>query len=147
VGVPGDIWIRDSLVIPASEVRWRFSRASGPGGQGVNTTDSRVELVYDLGATTALPPHLKRRALEQLAPRLAGGVLAIVASAERSQLRNRQEAEHRLRELLLAAIATPPAPRRRTGPTRGSAERRLAEKKRRGEVKRVRRGQGRGHED
>ena len=138
--MPGDLRIRGGLVIPAREITWRFSRASGPGGQGVNTTDSRAELVFDLGATSALPAHLKQRALDRLAGRLVGGTLTIVAAAERSQLQNRRVAEERLRELLAAAIAAPPAPRRPTRPTRASVERRLADKRRRGEAKRLRRG-------
>jgi ribosome-associated protein len=136
--MPGDVPVRGSVVIPASEITWRFSRASGPGGQGVNTTDSRVELVFDLAHTTALPEQLRARALGRLAPRLADGVLTIVAAEQRSQLQNRLAAERRLVELLAAAIAPPSPPRRPTRPTRGSVERRLQGKRRRAETKRGR---------
>jgi ribosome-associated protein len=137
--MPGDIPVRGSVVIPAAEVSWRFSRASGPGGQGVNTTDSRVELVFDLAHSRALPEHLRDRALARLAPRLANGVLTIVVDSERSQLQNRSEAERRLARVLSDAIAPPPPPRRRTRPTRSSVERRLRAKRRRSDTKRMRR--------
>lgn len=137
--MPADVPLYGSWVIPAGELTWRFSRSSGPGGQGVNTTDSRVELVFDVAHTQALPDHLRRRALERLSPRLVDGVLTVSASAQRSQLQNRQQAERRLREIISAAIAPPPKPRRRTKPSRGSIERRLAQKHRRGDTKRMRR--------
>jgi ribosome-associated protein len=137
--MPGDIPVRGSLVIPASEVSWRFSRASGPGGQGVNTTDSRVELVFDLARSRALPGPLRDRAQARLAPRLVNGVLSIVADSERRQLQNRAEAERRLARILSEAIAPPPPPRQRTRPTRASVERRLRAKRRRGDTKRMRR--------
>ena len=128
-----------SVVIPERELKWRFSRSSGPGGQSVNTADSRVELIFDLGTTTALGPVLRDRAMQRLAGRLVDGVLTIAASEERSQLRNREAAMRRLADLLAEAIA-PPAPHRRpTRATRGSVERRLAEKKHRGRIKRLRR--------
>lgn len=131
--------VRGSIVIPESEIGWRFSRSSGPGGQGVNTADSRVELVFDLAQTTALSPALRARALERLAGRLTDGVLTVSASEHRSQLRNREAAEQRLGEILARAIAPPPRPRRPTRATRASVERRIAGKKRRSEVKRLRR--------
>ena len=89
-GVPGPLTIKGSVVIPEAELSWRFSRSSGPGGQGVNTTDSRVELSYDVERSVALPPALRARALERLAGRLVDGVLTIAASEYRSQLRNRK---------------------------------------------------------
>ncbi|MFC6237353.1 alternative ribosome rescue aminoacyl-tRNA hydrolase ArfB [Longivirga aurantiaca] len=137
--MPGDLQIRGSVVIPEAELSWRFSRSSGPGGQGVNTTDSRVELLWDVAATSALGPALKERALERLADRLVDGVVSVTASEQRSQYQNRLAAERRLVELVTAAIAPPPRPRRATKPTRGSVDRRIAEKKRRGETKRLRR--------
>ena len=137
--MPGPLPVRGSVVIPEAELRWRFSRSSGPGGQGVNTTDSRVELSFDLAATTALGSTLKARALDRLAPRLVDGVLTVAASEHRSQLRNREAAEARLASALAQAIAPPPRPRRPTKATKGSVERRIAGKKRRSETKRLRR--------
>jgi len=127
------------LVIPAAELGWRFSRASGPGGQGVNTTDSRVELVYDLAASDALPTALRERALRRLASRLTPAGLVVVAAEHRSQWQNRQAAQKRLAELLQAAMAPPPPPRRPTKPSRGSVERRLKAKRQRGSLKSRRR--------
>ncbi|RYU10988.1 alternative ribosome rescue aminoacyl-tRNA hydrolase ArfB [Nocardioides iriomotensis] len=126
------------VVVPDDELRWRFSRSSGPGGQSVNTTDSRVELSYDV-AGGSLPRHLRERALDRLAERLVDGVLTVAASEYRSQHRNREAARARLADLLTEATAPPPPPRRATKPTRGSRERRLAGKKRRGETKALRR--------
>ena len=137
-GMAGSIQVR-GRTIPAGELSWRFSRSSGPGGQSVNTSDSRVELSYDLAASDALGPALRERALRALAGRLADGVLTIVASEFRSQLRNREAAQQRLVALLTAATAPPPATRRPTRPTRGSQERRLASKQRRAQIKRLRR--------
>ena len=117
---------------------WRFSRSSGPGGQHVNTTDSQVELRFDLGKTEALPPVWKQRALERLAGRLVGGVLAVRASEHRSQWRNREAAMTRLAALLAEATAPPAKARRPTKIPRGINERRLREKKRRGDTKRGR---------
>jgi ribosome-associated protein len=128
-----------SVVIPRHELTWRFSRSSGPGGQGVNTTDSRVEVSYDVATSSALTPFLRARALQRLEPRLVDGVLTVTASEHRSQLRNREAALARLVELLRAAVAPPTAPRRPTRPTRGAVERRLADKRRRSDVKKQRR--------
>ena len=125
--------------IPAGELEWRFSRSSGPGGQSVNTADSRVELSFDVVRSPALPESLRARLLARLAHRLVDGVLTIAASEYRSQHRNREAARARLADLLSEASA-PPAPKRRpTRPTRGSKERRLAGKKRRSETKSLRR--------
>ncbi|GAA3446069.1 alternative ribosome rescue aminoacyl-tRNA hydrolase ArfB [Planomonospora venezuelensis] len=137
--MPGPLQISGSVSIPEAELRWRFSRSSGPGGQGVNTTDSRVELSFDLAATEALPPALKTRALERLASRLTGGVVTIAASEFRSQLRNREAAEMRLALLLREAVAPPPKKRRPTKPSRGAVERRITAKKHRSDLKRLRR--------
>jgi ribosome-associated protein len=135
-----DLVVRPGMVIPEAELSWRFSRSSGPGGQGVNTTDSRVELSWDLAASSALSPALKARALERLAGRLVGGVLTITASEHRSQLRNREAAGARLVALVADAVAPPPSPRRPTRPSRAARERRITEKKHRGEIKRGRGG-------
>jgi ribosome-associated protein len=138
--VPDDLVVTRSLVIPAGELRERFSRSSGPGGQGVNTTDSRVELLFDVAGSPSLPDQLRDRILGRLDHRLVDGVLPVTASEHRSQLANRQAARERLAQILREAAAPPPRTRRPTRPTRGSKERRLAEKKRRGETKRLRRG-------
>jgi ribosome-associated protein len=128
-----------SVEIPEKELRWRFSRSSGPGGQSVNTADSRVQLSFDLTSTTALGPVQRARALQRLGDRLVDGVLTVTASGERSQLQNRGDARERLAKLVADAIAPPPRKRRPTRPTRAAVERRLAEKKRRSRVKRLRR--------
>lgn len=127
-------------VVPAAELHERFSRSSGPGGQGVNTTDSRVQLVYDVGGSSAVPDRLRERVRRRLEPRLVDGSLTVTASEHRSQHANRQAARERMAEILRAAAAPPPRPRRPTRPTRGSQERRIAAKRRRSETKRLRRG-------
>ena len=132
------IEVTPSLVIPRAEISVRFSRSSGPGGQGVNTTDSRVELVWDVRSSAVLSPMQRDRLLERLASRLVGGVLTVTASEHREQLRNRTAAEHRLAALVAAGISPPPRPRRATRPTRGSTERRLTAKKQRSVTKRLR---------
>lgn len=129
------------LRIPAAELLEQFSHASGPGGQGVNTTDSRVQLSLDLAATTALDAAQRRRALSRLRARLAGGTLTVTASEHRSQHRNRRAARERLAELLREAVM-PAVPRRATRPTKGSKRRRLEAKRRRGDLKRTRRRPG-----
>ena len=134
-----DVRVSDRLTIPAAELSWRFSRSSGPGGQGVNTTDSRVELSWDLAGSVAVPEPLRDRAVQRLAGRLVSGVLTITASEHRSQWRNREAAAARLAALVAGAIAPPPKSRRPTRPSRGATERRIADKKRRGEIKRGRR--------
>ncbi|HKS98002.1 MAG TPA: alternative ribosome rescue aminoacyl-tRNA hydrolase ArfB, partial [Rugosimonospora sp.] len=93
--------------MPRRELTWRFSRSGGPGGQSVNTADSRVELRFDLARTSALPEHLKERALRRLEPRLVDGVLVVTASEQRSQLQNRRAAQARLVALLADALAPP----------------------------------------
>lgn len=128
-----------SLAIPRRELGWRFSRSSGPGGQGVNTADSRVELSFDVAGSPSLPEHLRTRALGRLAGRLVDGVLTVTAQEHRAQIANRRAAEQRLVIVLSEAIAPPPRPRRPTRPTRGSVQRRLDTKQRRGRTKQMRR--------
>jgi len=123
-----------SHVIPDAELVWRFSRSSGPGGQNVNTTDTRVQLSFDLAGSEAFPDDLKQRMLA----RLGRQVLTVTASEHRSQLRNRRAAEERLAELLEAALKPPPARRVPTKPSKGAKQRRIQHKKRRGDVKRLR---------
>jgi ribosome-associated protein len=134
----GDLPVAGSLVVPAAELRWRFSRSSGPGGQGVNTADSRVELSVAPLELPGLSEAQRARLAERLGGRLVDGVLTVVASEHRQQLRNRQAARERMAAVLRAALAPPAPVRRRTRPTRGSQERRIAAKKQRGELKRRR---------
>ena len=143
----GPLRVTRSVVIPERELGWRFSRSSGPGGQSVNTADSRVELSLDVARTTALGPVQRARVLERLSRRLVDGVLTVKASEHRSQLRNREAALERMAKTLAAALAPPPPRRRPTRPTRGAVERRLADKKRRARTKRLRRSERRSEED
>ncbi len=129
------------LRVPAVELVEQFSRSSGPGGQGVNTADTRVQLSLDLATTTALDEELRARVLARLASRLSGTVLTVAASEHRTQLRNRAAARRRLAELLREAV-TPPVVRRPTRPTRGSRRRRAEAKTRRSQVKQLRRRPG-----
>jgi ribosome-associated protein len=137
--VLGPLRVSRSILIPERELRWRFSRSSGPGGQSVNTADSRVELSLDVAQTTALGPVQRSRALERLSGRLIDGVLTVTAQEERSQLRNREAARERLAAILAEAVSPPPRRRRRTRPSRAAVERRLADKRRRAQTKRLRR--------
>lgn len=129
-----------SLVVPRAELSWRFSRSSGPGGQGVNTADSRAALSWDLVGSAVLSPGQRERLVAHLGTRLVEGVLTVTASEHREQLRNRAAAEVRLVALVAAGLAPPARPRRPTRPTRGSVERRLTAKRRRSETKRSRSG-------
>jgi len=137
--MPGPLRVTRSVVIPERELAWRFSRSSGPGGQSVNTADSRVELSLDVARTSALGPVQRARVLERLSRRLVDGVLTVRASEHRSQLRNREAALERMAKILADALAPPPPRRRPTKPRRGAVERRLADKKRRSRTKRLRR--------
>ena len=130
--------ITAGVTIPESELSWRFSRSSGPGGQGVNTADSRVELLWDAVGSTALTPLQRERLLDRLGGRLVDGVLTIAASEHRAQLRNRDAARDRLAALVAEALRPPAPPRRPTKPSRGSKERRLKAKQRRTDVKQLR---------
>jgi ribosome-associated protein len=136
--VPAGPGLPNGLVIPAGELVERFSRSPGPGGQSVNTSDSRVELEYDVAASTALSAPQRSRLLSRLGGRLVGGRLVVTASEQRSQHRNRVAARDRLAGLVRSGLAPPPAPRRPTRPTRGSQRRRLDAKKQRGRTKTLR---------
>jgi ribosome-associated protein len=136
--VPSGPGIPDGLVIPDGELVERFSRSPGPGGQSVNTADSRVELEWDLGHTSALSDSQRRRALHRLGNRLVRGRVVVSASEHRSQHRNRVAARERLAGLLREALAPPPPPRRPTRPTRSAERRRLDAKRRRAETKALR---------
>lgn len=135
----GELRLLCGVVVDEAELRWRFSRASGPGGQGVNTTDSRVELSWDLGNSPALGDELKQRALERLGTRLVDGVVKVVATEHRSQLRNREAAVARFAALLDDALRPPAAPRRPTRASRSSRARRTAAERRRRDIKAMRR--------
>lgn len=137
--VPPGPGLPHGLHVPADVLAERFSHASGPGGQGVNTADSRVQLGLDIAAIPGLSDAQRQRLQDRLAPRLVDGVLTVDAAEHRSQLRNRRAARERMAELLRAALAPLPPPRRATRPTRGSQRRRLEAKRRRGQTK-----QGRG---
>jgi ribosome-associated protein len=130
------------MVIDAGELVERFSRSSGPGGQGVNTTDSRVELDFDPStsrAVAALPDPVRERLLDGLAAKLVGGRVIVVASEHRSQRQNRVVARQRLVAMLREAAAPEPPQRRPTRPSRSSLRRRIETKKRRGQLKSGRR--------
>jgi ribosome-associated protein len=135
----GDLPVTGSLVVPSAALNWRFSRSSGPGGQGVNTADSRVELSVSPLEIPGLSERQRRLLAQRLGDRLVEGVLTIAASEHRQQLRNRQAARERISAVLRAALAPPPPARRRTKPTRGSQERRIEAKKQRGQLKKQRR--------
>lgn len=135
----GDIRVTPSVVIREGELEWRFSRSSGPGGQGVNTTDSRVELTVDVAGSPAFSEQQRERVVRRLGGRLVDGRLTVTASEHRSQLRNREAAVERLTEQLRDALAPPPPRRKPTRPTRGSRRRRAEAKERRSQVKALRR--------
>jgi ribosome-associated protein len=128
----------DGLIIPDAELVERFSRSSGPGGQSVNTTDSRVELSWDISSSGALGDEQRSRLLERLSGRLVDGILTIAASEHRSQLQNRTAARARLTMLLTDALAPPPPARRPTRPSRAARQRRIDAKKQRGRLKSTR---------
>jgi ribosome-associated protein len=130
--------IRGSIVIPAHELTWKFSRSSGPGGQSVNTTDSRVQLLFDVTKSASIPEYLRTRALDRLDGKLVDGCLVVAASEHRSQFQNRRAAERRLADTLREAMAPPPRVRRPTKPSRAATDRRIKEKKSRGMTKRLR---------
>ena len=134
-----DLEVSPALTIPAAELGWRFSRSPGPGGQHVNTSDSRVELSWNIALSPALSDDQRARLLARLDRRLFGGVVTMAASEQRSQLRNREIALTKLADLVATALAPDAAPRRATKPTRGSTRRRLANKGQRSATKQQRR--------
>ncbi|WP_282856239.1 alternative ribosome rescue aminoacyl-tRNA hydrolase ArfB [Pseudoclavibacter helvolus] len=134
-----DLEVSRSLTIPAAELGWRFSRSSGPGGQHVNTTDSRVELSWNIGESQVLTDDRRRVLLERLEKRLVDGVLTVTSSERRSQLRNREAALEKLAGLVREGLAPPGPKRRPTKPTKGSQRRRLESKGQRSATKAQRR--------
>ena len=133
-----NLTVNSNLVIPSNELKWRFSKASGPGGQGVNKTDSKVELLFDLENSSAIGPFVKQRMLNRLQSRLVEGCLRIVASEERSQYQNRHRALSRLANLLREGLKPGPKTRKPTHPGSRAKARRLHAKKQRGDLKRNR---------
>ncbi|GAB3606140.1 alternative ribosome rescue aminoacyl-tRNA hydrolase ArfB [Conyzicola nivalis] len=133
-----DLRVSPALTIPAAELGWRFSRSSGPGGQHVNTSDSRVELFWNVAESTVLSDAQRARLGDRLDARLVGGVVTVSASEQRSQLRNREVALEKLGELVATALAPDAPPRRPTKPTKGSGRRHLAAKQQRSATKRQR---------
>jgi ribosome-associated protein len=133
-----DLEVTPGLTIPAAELRWRFSRSSGPGGQHVNTSDSRVQLSWNVAESVVLDDDQRAVLLAALSRRLVGGAVTVASSEQRSQLRNRERALENLAGLVADALAPPGAPRRPTRPTRGSARRHLAAKQQRSATKRQR---------
>lgn len=121
-----DLEVTPELTIPAAELQWKFSRSSGPGGQHVNTSDSRVQLTWKIVDSA------------ELLERYPSGSITVTVSEQRSQLRNREAALEKLASLLRDALAAPPPPRRPTKPTKGSTRRRLAEKQQRSTTKQQR---------
>ncbi len=128
-----------SARVPLAELEVRFSRSSGPGGQNVNKRDTRVEIVFDIDASPSLSEMLKRRARERLGARVHGGRIRVTSGSARTQGENRRLAIERLSALLDGALRPPPKPRRATRPSLASKERRITQKKARGQVKRARR--------
>jgi ribosome-associated protein len=135
----GPLALRGGVTVPDDALTWRFSRSSGPGGQSVNTTDSRAELSVDLDAIAWASVPQRERVIERLAHRLRGEVLTVTASEHRSQLRNREAAVARLTALLDEALAPPGPPRRVARPSRASRERRKTSEQQRRNVKQLRR--------
>ena len=133
-----DLEVSPALTIPERELGWRFSRSSGPGGQHVNTSDSRVELFWNVAESASLSDEQRMRLLARLAKRLVGGLITVTASERRSQLRNRELALAKLADLVAAGLAPDAAPRRPTKPTRGSGRRHLAAKQQRSATKKQR---------
>jgi len=133
-----DLEVSAALSIPDSELRWKFSRSSGPGGQHVNTSDSRVQLTWSVVESGVLSDEQRDLLLTKLGRRLVNGAITVTVSTQRSQLRNRETALETLAVLVREALAPPGPLRRATRPTRGSARRHLAAKKRRSETKQQR---------
>lgn len=130
--------IPHGLLIPAHFLHEQFAKSSGPGGQGVNTTDSKVQLSIDVAELDFLTETQRLRVLNNLAGKLVETTLTVEASEQRSQLRNRSAARLRLAGMLREALAPPPPKRRATRRSRGSIERRLASKRHRSEIKATR---------
>ena len=130
--------INSKLEIPGNEIKWRFSRSSGAGGQNVNKTDSRAEIVFNVSESKTLTPYQKYRISIQDEVKLSNGCICIAVQDKRTQYQNRQLALTRLTSTLRDLLKPPPKTRRETIPTRSSQRRRIESKKKRGELKRNR---------
>ena len=130
--------INTKLEIPGNEIKWRFSRASGAGGQNVNKTDSRAEIVFNVSESKTLTPYQKYRISIQDEVKLSNGCICIAVQDKRTQYQNRQLALTRLTSTLRELLKPPPKKRRETIPTRSSQRKRIESKKKRGELKRNR---------
>ena len=130
--------INSKLEIPDNEIKWRFSRSSGAGGQNVNKTESRAEIVFNVSESKTLTPYQKYKILIQDEVKLSNGCICIAVQDKRTQYQNRQLALTRLTSTLRDLLKPPPKTRRETIPTRSSQRRRIESKKKRGELKRNR---------
>ena len=130
--------INTKLEIPDNEIKWRFSRSSGAGGQNVNKTDSRAEIVFNVSESKTLTPYQKYKISIQDKVKLSNGCICIAVQDKRTQYQNRQLALTRLTSTLRDLLKPPPKKRRETIPTRSSQRRRIESKKKRGELKRNR---------
>ena len=130
--------LADGRAIPDAELEWSFARATGPGGQSVNTTDSAVRLAWDVAGSSVLTEAERERVMRRQARRIKSGRLIVTAREHRSQWSNRRAAQERLVGIVDAALAPPPPNRKATKPSRSAQRRRVAGKKRRGETKRLR---------
>lgn len=133
-----DLEVSPGLTIPANELQWKFSRSSGAGGQHVNTSDSRVQLTWNIAESVVPSDEQRATLLTKLGRRLVAGAITVTVSERRSQLRNREAALENLATLIRGALAAPAPLRRATKPTRGSAKRHLIAKQQRSATKRQR---------
>jgi len=133
-----NLTINSKIEIPTNEIQWRFSRSSGAGGQNVNKTDSRVEIIFNVSASKTLTPYQKHRISIQDEVKLINGCICITVQDRRTQFQNRQLALSRLVSTLQELLKTPPKTRKATKPTRSSQRKRIESKKKRGEIKKNR---------
>jgi len=133
-----NIRINDKLKIPENEIKWRFSRSSGAGGQNINKTESRAEVLFNVFNSKTLTPYQKHKISNQSQANLINGCICIAVQDKRTQYQNRQIALSRLASTLRKLLKASPQKRRETRPTRSSQQKRIESKKKRGEIKRIR---------